>query len=103
MSTTTLLSSIISAIITGIVSYLVAVSKNKAELEALRISHKNEIEKLTLTHKIEIEKLKAHADLNSNNLMNEDVAKIIPDIFGKLLTGELTVDQIKYIENNFKK
>ena len=54
----TLLVSCVPAIITGIISYLTANKKAKAEIATLQESNKHEIEKLMKQHEVDIESLK---------------------------------------------
>lgn len=50
--------SVITAIISGVVTYLVARSGNKKDIEVLKIQNKAEMEKLMNQHKIDIDAMK---------------------------------------------
>ena len=60
----TLLVSCVPAIITGIISYLTANKKAKAEIATLQESNKHEIEKLMKQHEVDIESLKENLLMN---------------------------------------
>lgn len=50
--------SVITAFISGVVTFLVARSGNKKDIEVLKIQNKAETEKLINQHKIDIESMK---------------------------------------------
>ena len=64
------------AIITGIISYLTANKKAKAEIATLQESNKHEIEKLMKQHEVDIESLKEKHQLETEKCEQEHKHKI---------------------------
>lgn len=56
--TSVLLTSCIPAVISGVITYMVASKKAKSEITTLQESNKHEIEKLMKQHEVDIESLK---------------------------------------------
>ena len=65
----TLLVSCVPAIITGIISYLTANKKAKAEIATLQESNKHEIEKLMKQHEVDIAVSYTHLDVYKRQFM----------------------------------
>lgn len=72
----TLLVSCVPAIMTGIISYLTANKKAKAEIATLQESNKHEIEKLMKQHEVDIESLKEKHQLETEKCEQEHKHKI---------------------------
>ena len=72
----TLLVSCVPAIIMGIISYLTANKKAKAEIATLQESNKHEIEKLMKQHEVDIESLKEKHQLETEKCEQEHKHKI---------------------------
>ena len=73
----TLLVSCVPAIIAGIISYLTANKKAKAEIATLQESNKHEIEKLMKQHEVDIESLKEKHQLETEKCEQEHKHKIL--------------------------
>lgn len=72
----TLFVSFIPAVLTSVISYLVANKKAKTEIQSLKESNKHEIEKLMKQHEVDIESLKEKYQLESEKSEQEHKHKI---------------------------
>lgn len=72
----TLFVSFIPAVLTSVISYLVASKKAKTEIQSLKESNKHEIEKLMKQHEVDIESLKEKYQLESEKSEQEHKHKI---------------------------
>ncbi len=72
----TLLLSCVPAVVTGIISYITAGRKTRAEIEALQESNKHEIEKLMKQHQVDIDSLKEKHQLETEKSEQEHRHKI---------------------------
>lgn len=85
MDLTSIITTFLTACVPALISYLVSRNKNKSDIELLKTQYQAEIEKLKLVHDSEIEKLKltfAHEDTQP---INQELAKIAPQLFSMML------------------
>lgn len=68
----TLLVSCIPAVITGIITYMTASRKTKADIDKLQESNKHDIEKLMKQHEVDIESLKEKQQLEHKNALESN-------------------------------
>lgn len=122
--------SIITALISGIITYLVARSGNKKDIEVLKIQNTADMEKLMNQHKIDIEAMKEKHKLelelkeveqkyklellkleNENEIKrtteianNESINSATNQIFGSIFNRESVQEQLdKAIKESFNK
>lgn len=112
--------SIITALISGLVTYLVARSGNKKDIEILKIHNEAETEKLINQHKIDIEsmkekqklelelrekehqykleimKLESENEIKKTTAISDNAAMNMAtnEIFGKIFNSEVITEQI---------
>ena len=72
----TLLVSCIPAVITGIITYMTASRKAKAEIATLQESNKHDIEKLMKQHEVDIESLKEKHQLETEKSEQDHKHKV---------------------------
>lgn len=79
---------IITALISGIVSYILSVKNSNKEIEKVRELHKNELENMKENHQLEMEKIemqqKHEKDMKNQEVINQLGAKLV----GQIITNE---------------
>ena len=89
------LTSIITASISGIISYLVTSKKCKSDIEKLKVSHQNKINEITKNFENEISKLELLHKQNLDNSQNQIINDLVYDIFKKELSKELNIIRVR--------
>lgn len=109
--------SIITALISGIITYIVARNGNTKDIEILKIQNTADMEKLMNQHKIDIEAMKEKHKLeilkleNENEIKrtteianNESINTATNQIFGSIFNRESVQEQLdKAIKETFDK
>ena len=96
------LTSIITASISGIISYLVTSKKCKSDIEKLKISHQNKINEITKNFENEISKLELLHKQNLDNSQNQIINDLVYDFFKKELSKENGLQSLFDLKNKFK-
>ena len=88
------IASIVSALLSGIVSYTTATKKLRSEMEALKVSNQHEIERLVKQHEINLEDMEKSHQLELERIRVEHghqmelaSAAVQNEVAGSLLTG----------------
>ena len=117
--------SILTALISGVITYLIARSGNKKDIEIIKLQNKSEMEKLMNQHKIDIEGMKEKHKLeieqkykleilkleNENEIKktteianNESINTATNQIFGSIFNRKSVQEQLdKAIKETFDK
>lgn len=85
MDLTSIVTTFLTACVPALISYFVSRNKNKSDIVLLRTQYQAEIEKIKLTHDSEIEKLKLTFAHEDKRPINQELAKIAPQLFSMIL------------------
>jgi len=96
------LTSIITASISGIISYLVTSKKCKSDIEKLKVSHQNKINEITKNFENGISKLELLHKQNLDNSQNQIINDLVYDFFKKELSKENGLQSLFDLKNKFK-
>lgn len=98
----TFLTSIITASISGIISYLVTSKKCNSDIEKLKISHQNKINELSKNFENEISKLELLHKQNLDNNQNQIINDLVYNFFEKELSKENGLQSIIDLKNKLE-
>lgn len=83
---------IITALVSGILSYMLAVKNSNKEIEKVREQHKNELESMKENHKLEMEKLNNQQN-HEKQMKNQEIAgQIGAGLFSKMFENPTVQD-----------
>ncbi len=90
-----LVPALITARVSGLFSYFLAIKKSKKDIEQLAEKHKQEMETLREQHKLDLEKLQLQQD-HEKKMKEQDVgAKIGESIVASLMSGIMGSDKMQ--------
>lgn len=109
MNLTSILQTLLTATIPAILSYMVSNKSSKVKLKEIEKSYELQIkelesinEKLKLEHNHKLELIKLQSQVNKDETINNALASVMPDVFSKVVTGEIDINQIKRLSNKIK-
>ena len=90
-----LLIALAPAVVSGVVSYLLAIRKSAKEIEQMTEKHKQEMETLREQYKLEIEKIQVQQEHEKKIKEQEAGVKIGGEILSSLMTGIMGSEAMK--------
>ena len=90
-----LLIALAPAVVSGVVSYLLAIRKSAKEIEQMTEKHKQEMETLREQYKLEIEKIRVQQEHEKELKEQEAGAKVGGEIISSVITGLMESEEMK--------
>ena len=121
--------SIVTAIISGISSYVLSKRNFRNEVETIKLNNEHEIKKLMEQHKVDIDNLKEKhklemeikekdfqhekemqqlksksiIDEKNQELMNTALSGVVADVFKDVMSGNITPEKLEELQKKFPK
>ena len=90
-----LLIALAPAVVSGVVSYILAIRKSAKEIEQMTEKHKQEMETLREQYKLEIEKIQVQQEHEKEIKEQEAKAKIGGDVISSVMAGIMGSESMK--------